>query len=305
MQKMAFCNRRELLFVYSVKDANPNGDPLNGNAPRKDEESGQILVSDVRIKRTIRDQWIREGKNVFVDGEAQTLRERVDILKTKTDSSTAAETLQKCLDARLFGATCALDKESFSWCGPVQMKWGRSLHKVREQFVQGTAAFARKEESEQRSFRNEYLVPFCILACYGIANQHPSITTGATDGDLEDLFNALWNGTANLISRSKVGHTPLLLLEITYKKGYDGSIGSLDERILLTDKNGNSFDEDGQYALRSVDTATLDITSLIRAVQGKKEVIEKVRLVYDQRFEIKGKAEFASILGGKYAEETR
>lgn len=302
---MAFEKRRELLFVYSVKDANPNGDPLNNNAPRKDEETGQILVSDVRIKRTVRDQWIREEKDVFVDGEAQTLKERMDALKKKTNSSSAAEALKKCIDARLFGATCALDKESFSWCGPLQFKWARSLHKVREQFVQGTAAFASKEEREQRSFRNEYIVPFCMLACYGIANQHASTRTEATDDDLDDLFKTVWNGTANLISRSKVGHVPLLLLEITYRKDFDGCIGALDERVHLTDTNGIPFDEDAQYALRSATTVQLDITALAQALETKKDEIERLRLVYDQRLVIKGKEELARILGGKISEEAR
>ena len=302
---MAFEKRRELLFVYSVKDANPNGDSLNNNAPRKDEETGQILVSDVRIKRTVRDQWIREEKDVFVDGEAQTLKERMDALKKKTNSSSAAEALKKCIDARLFGATCALDKESFSWCGPLQFKWARSLHKVREQFVQGTAAFARKDESEQRSFRNEYIVPFCMLACYGIANQHASTRTEATDDDLDDLFKTVWNGTANLISRSKIGHVPLLLLEITYRKDFDGCIGALDERVHLTDTDGNPFDEDAQYALRSTITVQLDITALAQALETKKNEIERLRLVYDQRLVIKGKEELAPILGGKISEEAR
>ena len=58
---MSFNRRRELLFLYTVKDANPNGDPLNANHPRFDAETSQILVSDVRIKRTIRDEWLREG----------------------------------------------------------------------------------------------------------------------------------------------------------------------------------------------------------------------------------------------------
>ena len=240
---MAFEKRREYLFIDSVKDANPNGDPLNGNAPRKDEETGQILVSDVRIKRTIRDQWLREGENIFVDGEAQTLKERMDALKSRVGEKSPKDALGKCIDARLFGATCALEnKESFSWCGPVQLKWGRSLHRVREQFIQGTAAFARKDDSAQRSFRNEYIVPYCIIACYGIANQYASATTGASDGDLEKLFNAFWSSTGNLISRSKIGHTPLALLEITYQKGFDGNIGSLDGRIRLVDKNGVSLD---------------------------------------------------------------
>ena len=77
---MSFEQRREYLFVYSVKDANPNGDPLNANHPRIDEDSGQILVSDVRVKRTVRDQWLREGRDVFVDGEPKTLKQRIEEL---------------------------------------------------------------------------------------------------------------------------------------------------------------------------------------------------------------------------------
>jgi CRISPR-associated protein Csh2 len=48
-------NRAELLFLYDVKDANPNGDPLDENKPRIDEETGVNIVTDVRLKRTIRD----------------------------------------------------------------------------------------------------------------------------------------------------------------------------------------------------------------------------------------------------------
>ena len=118
---MAFNRRRELIFVYSVKDANPNGDPLNANHPRFDAETSQILVSDVRIKRTIRDQWLREELPVFVDGEPKTLKSRVEELKENFKIKTGREALSRCLDTKLFGVTFALDKESFSWTGPVHL----------------------------------------------------------------------------------------------------------------------------------------------------------------------------------------
>ena len=302
---MAFEKRRELLFVYSVKDANPNGDPLNANAPRKDDETGQVLVSDVRIKRTIRDQWLREQKNVFVDGEAQTLNERVEILKKNLNVSSGKEALAQCVDTRLFGVTFALGKESFSWCGPVQFKWGRSLHRVKEQFVQGTAAFARKEDSAQRSFRNEYIVPFCMIAVYGIANQHASCETSATTADLNDLSKALWNGTSNLISRSKVGHAPLALFEVTYEAGFDGSIGALDERVRLVDENGKALEDEAQLALRSVDTVLLDIASLGKSIAAKATHVESVRMLCDERMRITGKDRLVETLGGKLSEEKR
>lgn len=302
---MAFANRREYLFLYGVKDANPNGDPLNGNAPRKDEETGQILVSDVRVKRTVRDEWMRQGENVFVDGEPTTLKDRVQALKVKTKKKTGTETLAQCIDTRLFGVTFALDKEAFSWCGPVQFKWGRSLHKVREQFVQGTAAFVSKDGKDQRSFRNEYIVPYCIIGCYGIANQNASQKTGATEADLEKLFQALWSGTGNLISRSKIGHNPLFLLEVTYAGAFNGAIGALDDRVALLGKDGMLLDEDAQYALRSCDAVSLDATPLAKSLSEKKEHVKTIRLLRDGRFEVTGFDEVRKAFGEKFSEEVR
>lgn len=302
---MAFDKRRELLFVYSVKDANPNGDPLNANHPRYDDDSGQILVSDVRVKRTIRDQWLREGRDVFVDGETKTLKQRVTELKEKLGSKTGEEALAQCIDTRLFGVTFALDKESFAWTGPVQFKWGRSLHRADVVTVQGTAAFATKEGSGQRSFRNEYLVPFVLIADYAIANQYASKTTNATDDDLELLFDAVWKGTANLITRSKVGHTPRFLMEIKYVKDFDGIIGAMDEKISLQKKNGDVLSADEQRSIRSCEEVSLNIASLVKSIERVLANIETLRIVKDEVLVLNGLEELKNKLGGKLKLEER
>lgn len=302
---MTFEQRRELLFVYSVKDANPNGDPLNANHPRFDEDSGQVLVSDVRVKRTVRDQWLREGREVFVDGETKTLKSRVAELKEKLGAKTGEEALSRCIDTRLFGVTFALGNESFAWTGPVQFKWGRSLHRAAVETVQGTAAFATKEGSEQRSFRNEYIVPFVLIADYAIANQYASRMTGATDEDLDFLCEALWRGTANLITRSKVGHMPRFLLEVRYVKGFDGIIGAMDEKVKLLGADGHVLNADEQLALRSCDGALLDITSLASALARVSQDVERVRILHDADLRIKGMEELKGAVGGKLALEAR
>lgn len=302
---MSFDQRRELLFVYSVKDANPNGDPLNANHPRFDEDSGQILVSDVRVKRTVRDQWLREGREVFVDGETKTLKSRVAELKEKLGVTTGEEALSRCIDTRLFGVTFALGNESFAWTGPVQFKWGRSLHRASVETVQGTAAFATKEGSEQRSFRSEYIVPFVLIADYAIANQYASLTTGATDEDLDALFSALWKGTANLITRSKVGHMPRFLLEVRYVKGFDGIIGAMDEKVRLLGADGHILSADKQLALRSCDEALLDITALSSALSRVSEDVDHVRILHDADLRIRGMEELKALIGGKLALEER
>ncbi len=302
---MAFSKRREYLFLYSVKDANPNGDPLNANHPRFDAETSRIMVSDVRIKRTIRDQWLREGLPVFVDGEAKTLRTRIDELKEKLNASTGKEALGKCIDTKLFGVTFALGNESFSWTGPVQFKWGRSLHRAKAELVQGTAAFATKDQSEQRSFRNEYIVPFVLLGVYGIANQYPSVETGATDEDVDKLAKGLWEGTINLITRSKIGHVPRLLIEVIYKEGFSGAAGSLDEKVALLGPDGQLLTDDEELAIRTPKDFLLDITGVNQRLADLKEHVDTVKLWIDNELQIKGVEKLRTIFGEKLAEQKR
>ncbi len=302
---MSFSNRREYLFIYSVKDANPNGDPLNANHPRFDDDSGQVLVSDVRIKRTVRDQWINKGLDVFVDGETKTLNQRVEELKQKFNVTTGRDALSLCIDTRLFGVTFALGNESFSWTGPLQFKWGRSMHMADVMTVQGTAAFATKEESGQRSFRNEYIVPFVMIADYGIANQFTAKTTGASDEDLNILFDALWDGTANLITRSKVGHTPRLLMEITYVDGYCGIIGAIDEKVSLRDTAGDELGPDKQRAIRSCNDISLNIEPLCEAIQRHLSNIKTVKIIKDSELKINGFGRIYELLKDKLNIEER
>lgn len=286
-----FDRRREILFLYTVKDANPNGDPLNANHPRYDEETGQIMVSDVRVKRTIRDELISMGERVLIDGEATTLVSRYNTLKEQLGTDNGTNTLKACIDARLFGATFAVGKESFSWTGPVQFKWGRSLHRAKVEFVQGTAAFSTKEGSQQRSFRNEYIVPFALIATSAICNQKASATTGATEEDLDKMAESLWQGTQNLITRSKMEHRPLLMMEIRYQAGYSSHIGSLEESIQLTSPDGTELTPEQQIQLRSPKQTLIDLSPLQAKLQRISHHIESVRIVADESAQLKGVTE--------------
>lgn len=301
---MAFTKRREYLFLYSVKDANPNGDPLNANHPRFDAETSMVMVSDVRIKRTIRDQWLKEGLPVFVDGEAKTLKTRITELREMLNVKSNEEAIQNCIDTRLFGVTFTLDKKkSFSRTGPVQFKWGRSLHKSKAELIQGTAAFASKDDRDQRSFRNEYIVPFVMLAVYGIANQHPSAESCATDEDVDKVATGLWNGTVNLITRSKIGHVPRLLIEVIYKEGFSGIAGSLDEKVNLLNPDGRQFTADEELAIRTPKDFIVDIAGVNKRLLEIKENIDKINLWCDSELQFKGLDELKSDFAGKLIEK--
>lgn len=298
---MEFKRRREFVFLYTVVDANPNGDPLNENHPRYDEDTLQALVSDVRIKRTVRDEWVNQERLVFVDGEPKTLKTRFEELKQSTGKEKGEEVLRECIDTRLFGVTFALGNESFAWTGPVQFKWGRSLHACTFEFIQGTSAFATEggegKEKQQRSFRNEYKVPFALIATYGIANQHAAKYTGATEEDLDLLAEALWSGTDNLITRSKQEHKSRFYLEITYKEGFNGKIGALDEKLRLLTAEGEEPDRDAQRALRRLSQLVVDIEPLIDAVEEKSDQIDQVRAIVNNELSLLGMDRLKNLAG--------
>ena len=278
-------NRSEFLFVYDVKDANPNGDPLEENKPRVDEETGQILVTDVRLKRTIRD-WLAtvKGLEIFIK---ETRDEKGD-LRTKEDrmadfGNNPERILKECIDMRLFGATTAVKNKTITWIGPVQFKFGRSLHRVDGPvLVKGTTIMPSGKGAKQGTFREEWIVPYALIAFHGVANEYAARQTGLTESDLRLMMEAMWKGTKDLITRSKFGQMPRLLLRIVYREGTDFYIGELDRLIKWTPKDGLREEE-----VRDVTQGVLEVDNLLEAIGKHQEKIERVEIAVHERLETK------------------
>jgi CRISPR-associated protein Csh2 len=288
--------RSEILFLYDVTDSNPNGDPLDENKPRIDEETNHNIVTDVRLKRTVRDYLAtRPGVEIFVRGER---REDGD-LKTKEErleafGGSAEDLLKRCIDLRLFGATIAIPKDPttnrerrLTFTGPVQFKLGRSVHRVDLTFIKGTTVMPSREGRAQGTMTEEYRLPYSLIAFYGIVNENAarlnqqvslSEDIRLTEEDVDLLLEGLWHGTANLISRSKFGQRPRLLLRIRYRPGYQGYVGELDHRV-RHELVGVERDE----ALRDVRQLRLDVGGLIDALSGAAERIESIGVRWDPR----------------------
>lgn len=270
--------RREIVFLYDVKDINPNGDPLDENKPRIDDETMVNLVSDVRLKRTVRD-YLHDfkGKEIFIretrkeDGTLIDKEGRLDDLKVKS----AEELIKKCVDIRLFGATAAIKDKSIILTGPVQFRIGRSLHRVKVNFLKGTTVMPSKDEKKQGTFTEQYILPYSLIGFYGIVNENAAKSTQLTDDDVALLYDGLWNGTKNLISRSKVGQMPRLLLGVVYKeKNYH--IGDLNGTIrLVSEKDDEEIRDVGEF--------DLDVTDLIAALVANKEKIQRIDIMADPR----------------------
>jgi len=302
-------NRSEILFLYDIKDANPNGDPLDENKPRIDEETGINIVTDVRLKRTIRDYLMNfKRENIFVkeiikeDGTIQDAKARannfLEDIELKGQGFNEQKNkikemiLQQCIDVRLFGATIPLDisvKEgnkiksvtgSITLTGPVQFRMGRSLHKVELKHIKGTGAFAAGKDKRQKTFREEDVLPYSLISFYGIINENAAQHTQLTEDDVSLLLEATWNGTKNLISRSKVGQMPRLLLKVNYKEE-NYHLGDLDKLIKIKDINNIAEEK-----IRDIGEIELDASELIEIINKNKEKIESIDLKIDERIRI-------------------
>ena len=296
-------NRSELVFLYDISYANPNGDPLDENKPRIDEDVELNIVTDVRLKRTIRD-YLHDFKDqgIFVkeieddNGNIQDAKLRAEDylfdsegkkldIKEKTlpinkiKQIMRDNILSECIDVRLFGGTIPIeksksDKGSIKLTGPVQFRFGRSLHKVEITHIKGTGAFASGKEKKQKTFREEYILPYSLICFYGAINENAAKKTSMNENDISLLMEGIWNGTKNLITRSKFGQMPRFLLKVTYSdKNY--YIGDLDKRIKI------EHDLEDDKKLRGIEEVRIDISELITTLKSNIDKLESVNVKFD------------------------
>jgi len=297
--------KKEILFLWDGENWNPNGDMLNNNAPRMDEETGVAEASDVRIKRTIRDELIKkEGADVVfikqykrdenvLDCKTAIRENKIDIKQSKSDLE--KEILERFLDIRAFGGVLPIsDKKEMKkdtsittagvqFTGSVQFRMSKSLHQVDVQHIKGTGAFASNysdtdtsKQKQQATFREEDFLSYALFATYGIMDNHNAKKTGFNEEDAKKVIDALWFGTKNLITRSKMGQTPRFMLVITYED--DTFAGDLNNSISL------ESDKD-DMAIRSVNDYKINFDRLKAKLERYKKSIEKVEYFIDFDFD--------------------
>jgi len=312
--------RHEVVFLYDVRDANPNGDPLDEDKPRIDDETGENFVTDVRLKRTIRDQLLEMGENIFIrekkrnDGTQMSRarriaefvtkkqeednksfedwdnsKEEIEEMETSDETSDLREELKKLtpselerallntyIDLRVFGATVATENSTITKTGPLQFNFGRSLHEVKPMLVKGTTVMPSQEGKGQGTMTEVWKLPYSLIAFHGVANENRARETGMDEDDLKTVLEATWKGTKNLLTRSKKGHKPRLLLDIEYEAN-TAHLGELDKKIdLITEKEDDEIRGPGDYML--------DISELVRELDEYGEKIEQLRLKIDRDF---------------------
>lgn len=285
----------EMLFIWDAKMCNPNGDMSADNAPRFDDVDEKAIVSDVRVKRTIRDDLqCRKNKEIFINNEkilegGLTAEGRFDQLKEGKDGDEVKEIFLKCIDNRLFGGVAP--KSNIQLIGPVQFCWTKTLNKTETVLKSGTGAFATKgadgEAKYTKTFRADNYIPYGLFAMYGSINQMQAERTEATEDDIKEMLDSLWFGTKLLNTRSKEGQKPRMLIRVIYKDSKKYFIGLLDELVKLTNEDSS--------IIRSIEETKLDFSKLTKAFERAEEFIEKVEITLDSSMEEEYKGVFENI----------
>lgn len=212
-------NRYDFVLLFDVKDGNPNGDPDAGNLPRVDPETGHGLVTDVCLKRKVRnfvqlEKGGSDGYDIFIKEKAilNTLideaHESKEVKsKEKGDKTEAARKFMcaKYFDVRAFGAVMSTGKNAGQVRGPVQLTFARSVdqvvpleHSITRMAV-ATEAEAEKQQGDNRTMGRKFTVPYGLYRCHGFISAPLAAQTGFGEDDLK-LF---WRSLASMFEHDR------------------------------------------------------------------------------------------------------
>ena len=205
-------NRYDFVYFFDVTDGNPNGDPDAGNLPRIDPETNQGLVTDVCLKRKIRN-FVSEthneqpGQRIYVREKAvlNTLHNEAYLaLELKPESKKLPKDEQKAkeltdwmcanfFDIRTFGAVMSTDVNCGQVRGPLQLTFARSIDPVvsAEFAITRCAVTNEKDIDKERTMGRKFNVPYGLYRCHGFINATLAEKTGFNEDDLKLLKDAL------------------------------------------------------------------------------------------------------------------
>lgn len=222
--------KSEILFLYESTYSVPNGDPFTGEQ-RYDEETKSILVSDVRIKRFIRDYLYDTGQDVYVRNDRTNVKQsekegdaesgaaaRFNTIERKAPEGTSAQDiLSSMIDVRLFGGISTKKGNAINLTGPVQFALlNPSLNAVELRMHQNTSVFSSSTDKARGAIGTTTVVPYALNQIHGWINPYSARHTGLSEDDIQTMFKALWASINNANTRTKSNQSSLLLLQVVY-----------------------------------------------------------------------------------------
>lgn len=202
-------NRIDFVYIFDVKDGNPNGDPDAGNLPRVDAETGMGLVTDVCLKRKVRNyvqiaKGLVNGFDIFIKEKA-VLNTLIDNAHDDSEVKNAKDKIEAArrfmcnnyFDIRTFGAVMSTGKNAGQVRGPIQFTFARSIdpiavaeHSITRMAV-ATEKEAEKQDGGNRTMGRKATIPYGLYVCHGFISANLAQQTGFSEEDLELFWNAL------------------------------------------------------------------------------------------------------------------
>lgn len=216
----AIQNRYEFVYLFDVTNGNPNGDPDSGNMPRLETESQKGLVTDVCIKRKVRNfvdatKAGARGHAIYMQERAilnnqhrkayEAIAVKVESKKLPKDEAKARElTAWMCAnfyDIRAFGAVMTTDVNCGQVRGPVQLAFGQSIDPIVPQEISITRSSVTNERDadKERTMGRKHIVPYGLYRMHGFISASLAERTGFSDDDLS-LF---WKALANMLDHDR------------------------------------------------------------------------------------------------------
>lgn len=271
----AIQNRYDFVYLFDVTNGNPNGDPDAGNLPRLDPETSCGLVTDVCLKRKVRNyvELAKEGTppfEIYVREKAvlnlqnQRAHDAIGEKDKKADKTEQARAwmCQNFFDVRTFGAVMSTGVNCGQVRGPVQFAFSRSIEPIVPldisitRMAVATEAEAEKQGGDNRTMGRKSIVPYGLYLGHGFISAPLAAQTGFSDDDLALLWEALQNmfehdrsaARGEMAARkllvfkhdNKMGNAPahklFELLTVARKNGADGPARSFDDYTVTIDK---------------------------------------------------------------------
>jgi len=268
-------NRYDFVLIFDVQDGNPNGDPDAGNLPRVDAETGCGLVTDVCLKRKIRNYTMltkgnESGFDIFVKEKGVLNRAiagayealGIDLEKSPADEKDGKKRNDKgkgqgkevekardqmCrtfFDIRAFGAVLAIGANAGQVRGPIQMTFGRSVdrivsleHSITRMAV-ATEEEAEKQGGDNRTMGRKNTVPYGLYVSHGFVSAHLANQTKFNEDDLA----LLWEALVNMFEHDRSAARGMMATQKLVVFKHDSALGSapahkLFERVTIKRKD--------------------------------------------------------------------
>jgi CRISPR-associated protein Csd2 len=283
-------NRYEFVYLFDVENGNPNGDPDAGNMPRVDPETNFGIVTDVCLKRKIRN-YVEILKNrqkpydIYVQEKA--------ILTEKQGEAYAAETVGQAeggdriamardwmcknfFDVRTFGAVMSLKENNCGQVrGPVQMNFARSIEPVTPleltitRMAVATEKEATSQEGDNRTMGKKNVIPYGLYRVEGYISAHLAQQTGFNEDDL-DLF---WQALTNMFDHDHSAARGKMSGRILVAFKHDNILGNAQAHSLLGRLKVQRADGEDRPARAFTDyTVSLDESDVPKGVTIEKKL---------------------------------